>query len=180
MDKIREVYDSYADIMEKVGLEKIDKRYKDLHQIYIEFIKKECVENKVRINTFVLAHAIMDYFTDITRLKDFHKIEYTNNYKTMAYEINWLLRRKPLQILEDEQESLIYINEKFVLSYTISFLTRNRENNTYCELGDFKQKVLAGFIESFYYHLKYRHCDAQSIELALLSFNAGITLNPNL
>lgn len=44
-------------------------------------------------------HAVLDYFTDINRLKHFHEISRTNLYKTKAYEISWLLRRRPIQFI---------------------------------------------------------------------------------
>lgn len=176
MDKIQEIYEGYGDIVQKVGLEKIVQRHMDLYQAYKVFIETEEITDKVKINSFMLAHAIMDYFTDISRLKEFHKIEFTNSYKTIAYEICWLLRRKPLQVIKDEEEGLVYINEKFVLSYTISFLA---QNNIYQSVSELKKRSFNGFIESFYYHLKYRNCSAQSLELALLSFEAGMTLNTN-
>lgn len=177
MDNIQEIYEGYGDIVQKVGVKKIVQRHMDLYQAYKDFINTEELSDKVQINSFMLAHAIMDYFTDISRLKDFHKIEYTNSYKTIAYEICWLLRRKPLQVVVDEEESLVYINEKFILSYTISFLAKN---NIYESITDLRRESFNGFIESFYYHLKYRNCNAQSLELALLSFEAGMTLNTNL
>lgn len=180
MDKIQEIYESYGDITQKVGIDIVQKRFMDLNQAYVEFIKSENIADKVTINSFMLIHAIMDYFTDISRLKEFHKIDFTNSYKTMAYEISWLLRRKPIQVLEDYQEELVYINEKFILSYAINFITTCKESVRYQQLSKIRQQCFNGFIESFYYHLKYRNCSAQSLELALLSFEAGVTLNPNL
>lgn len=180
MDRIQEIYESYRDITEKVGIDVIKKRFMDLNQAYVDFINRENIADKVTINSFMLIHAIMDYFTDITRLKDFHKIDFTNSYKTMAYEISWLLRRKPIQVLEDQQEELVYVNEKFILSYAINFITTTKESIRYQDLSEIKRQCFNGFIESFYYHLKYRNCSAQSLELALLSFEAGVTLNPNL
>ncbi len=180
MDRIREIYESYGDITEKVGIDIVKKRFMDLNQAYVDFINSENIADKVTINSFMLIHAIMDYFTDITRLKDFHKIDFTNSYKTMAYEISWLLRRKPIQVLVDQQEELVYINEKFILSYAINFITTTKESIRYQDLSEIRRQCFNGFIESFYYHLKYRNCSAQSLELALLSFEAGVTLNPNL
>ena len=180
MDRIQEIYESYSDITQKVGYDAVQKKFMDLNQAYVDFIKKENIADKVTINSFMLIHAIMDYFTDISRLKDFHKIDITNAYKTVAYEMCWLLRRKPIQVLEDQQETLVYINEKFILSYAINFITASKESRHYFDISEIKQKCFNGFIESFYYHLKYRNCSAQSLELALLSFEAGLTLNPNL
>lgn len=180
MDRIQEIYESYGDITEKVGVDIIEKRFMDLNQAYVDFINSENIADKVTINSFMLIHAILDYFTDITRLKDFHKIDFTNSYKTMAYEISWLLRRKPIQVIADQQEELVYINEKFILSYAINFITTTKESIRYQDLSEIRRQCFNGFIESFYYHLKYRNCSAQSLELALLSFEAGVTLNPNL
>lgn len=98
MDKIHEIYSGYKDVVERFGEGKIQKRFMDLSQIYKEFLVKENLTGTVKVNSFMLIHAIMDYFTDISRLKDFHNIDFTNTYKTKAYEISWLLRRKPLQV----------------------------------------------------------------------------------
>ena len=180
MDKIHEIYSGYKDVVERFGEGKIQKRFMDLSQIYKEFLVKENLTGTVKVNSFMLIHAIMDYFTDISRLKDFHNIDFTNTYKTKAYEISWLLRRKPLQVMEDGHEELVYINEEFILSYAISFITTNKENLEFQDLSQVRLQCFNGFIESFYYHLKYRNCSAQALELALLSFEAGLMLNPNL
>lgn len=180
MDKIQELYTSYDDIVNKVTLQRVQERFRDLNQSYIDFIESENISDKVKVNSFMLIHAILDYFTDIARLKDFHKIDHTNSYKTLAYEISWLLRRKPLQVLEDENESLVYINEKFILSYAFNFITESKKSIRYQELNEVKKQCFHGFIESFYYHLKFRNCDPQVLELAMLSFEAGLTVNPYL
>lgn len=75
------------------------------------------------IHEMALTHAIMDYFSDIQRLKDYQKIEHVN-------EIN-----KPII----EEKSIAFKN----------------------------------FLDTLYYYLKFRRCDAQSIELMLLAFQAG-------
>lgn len=180
MDKIQEIYASYGDITNKIGLDKVQKRFMDLNQAYVEFVQTENISDKVKINSFMLIHAVMDYFTDITRLKEFHQIDFTNSYKTLAYEISWLLRRKPIQVLEDGREELVYINEKFILSYALNFLVTSKESIRFQDLDKVRQQCFNGFIESFYYHLKYRNCTAQSLELAFLSFEAGLTINTNI
>lgn len=171
MDKIEQIYDNYADIVQIVGKEKITKRFADFNQMYEEFINEMEIKDKVKVNPTSLIHALMDYFTDITRLEDFHKIKDPNKYKYRAYEISWLLRRKPLQILDDAEE-LVYINEKFLLSHTLSFLIDDFENENLV-LSEDKQKYFDGFIESYYYYLKYRDCSPQNLEMVFLSFDAG-------
>ncbi len=83
-------------------------------------------------------------------------------------------------MLEDENESLVYINEKFILSYAFNFITESKKSIRYQELNEVKKQCFNGFIESFYYHLKFRNCDPQVLELAMLSFEAGLAVNPYL
>ena len=49
----------------------------------------------LRIHEMALTHAVMDYYSDIQRLKEYQKIERVNEIKIMAYETFWLLKRKP-------------------------------------------------------------------------------------
>ena len=174
MDRISQLYENYADILEEFGRDRIQDRFNDLYSSYEKFIENLNLSGNVCINDFVLMHAILDYFTDVSRLKSFHKISRTNAFKVVSYEISWLLRRKPLQILTDNNEELVYINEKFILSYTISYLTKLVGSDFYNELSPENQKSFDGFIASLYYYLKYRNCSSQVLELALLSFGAGV------
>lgn len=174
MDKIAIVYDGYGDILDEFGEERIQERFQDLYVAYQKFIKDLKIEDNVKINAYTLMHAVLDYFTDISRLKKFHKIVKTNSFKIMAYEISWLLRRKPLQILKDETEELVYINEKFVLSYIMSYFSKLVGADFYNKLSDENRKVIDGYMDSLYYYLKYRSCNSQALELALLSFGAGV------
>ncbi len=71
----------------------------------------------------LLNQAVIDYFADIDRLKNFHKIDKINYLKVHAYSAYWLLRRKPIQIIqEDEDTELAFMNENFVASYLFQFL----------------------------------------------------------
>ncbi len=174
MDKIFHLYDDYTDILGEFGKERIQERFSDLYVSYDKFIKENNLGENVKINDFTLMHAILDYFTDISRLKHFHKITRTNTFKIISYEISWLLRRKPLQIIKDYNEELVYINEKFLLSYIMSYLTQIVGYDFFDGLSDENKKAFNGYIDSLYYYLKYRNCSSQSLEFALLSFGAGI------
>lgn len=174
MDKISILYDDYSDIISEFGRHRIKERFQDLCVAYNKFIEERDIKGCVRLNTFTLMHAVLDYFTDISRLKKFHKIKRTNSFKIIAYELSWLIRRKPLQILEDDEETLVYINEKFILSYVMSYFTQLVGFDFYDKLEEKNKKIIDGYIDSFYYYLKYRNCSSQALEFALLSFGAGV------
>lgn len=121
-----------------------------------------------------MQHAILDYFTDISRLKKFHQIKRVNTFKVTAYQVNWLLRRKPIQIVRDEEEKLIYINEKFILSHIMARFTNIIGYDFYSQLNPANKAVIDGYIHSLFYYLKYRNCSSQVLEFALLSIGAGV------
>lgn len=174
MDKIELLYDNYKDICEEFGAVTIRERFQDFYAAYDEFININKLNGKVRLNTHSLLHAILDYFTDISRLKSFHKIKRINSFKITAYEISWILRRKPLQIIQDDTEELVYINEKFVLSYVMNYFTKLIGYDFLPTLKEENTKAVKGYINSLYYYLKYRNCNSQILEFALLSIGAGI------
>lgn len=179
MDKISILYDDYSDIVSEFGENRIQERFQNLCVAYKKFIEERNLEKYIKLNSYTLMHAVLDYFTDISRLKKFHKINRTNSFKIIAYEISWLIRRKPLQILEDEKEELVYINEKFILSYIMSYFEQLVGNGFYDKLDERNQNAIDGYIESLYYYLKYRNCNSQALELALLSFGAGVVSTNN-
>ena len=175
MAKVEILYDSYHDIVEEFGRERIQNRFQDLLLEYEGYLKKHNLTNEdVMINTYSLQHAVLDYFTDISRLKKFHKINRVNTFKVTAYQVNWLLRRKPIQIVRDEEEKLVYINEKFILSHIMARFKNLVGYDFYSELKPENQKVILGYIDSLFYYLKYRNCSSQVLEFALLSIGAGI------
>lgn len=147
---------------------KVDVRFQSLFKQMKNFIESSNLQGKVAINEMVLFNALMDYFEDINRLKEFHKIKHINGIKVVSYTAFWLVKRKPLQVLSNEKE-LLYVNEKFVLMYLCNFLSSKRKKF----LLDRPEKGLYNFSEFLLYYLKYRLTDAKSLELMLISFFAG-------
>ncbi len=133
----------------------------------------------------ILSHVVLDYFSDIERLKSFHKLALANSYKIMAYEVSWILRREPIQLKQKNfdgdilSNDLVYLNEKFALSYILSFLTQQFSEDLVKNIVniDKDKKPLNGFINSLYYYLKYRDCNPQCLEMIMLSFHAGYMCN---
>lgn len=69
------------------------------------------LEETAYIHHMALTYAVMDYFSDIQRLKDYQQIEHVNEIKIKAYETFWLLKRKPLQLIgQIEDDRLLYVN----------------------------------------------------------------------
>ncbi|MCI9604913.1 MAG: hypothetical protein HFH19_12150 [Ruminococcus sp.] len=123
----------------------------------ITLVGHEVIESRIQ----QVSQEMLDFLT-------FNKL---NEIKIKAYETFWLLKRKPLQLKgQVENDKFLYVNEKFLLTRLTSFM-----------LGDDINKPIVGenstmfknFLDTLYYYLKFRKCDAQSMELMLLAFKAG-------
>ena len=131
-----------------------------------DFINTYGFENDVRIDLPALTHAVMDYFSDIWRLKEYQGIDHANNVKIKAYETKWLLKRHPLNlILDRDDDRHTFINEKFLLMRLASFMMGDQINMPV--LGE-KRQAFDNFLEVLFYYLKFRDCGAKTIELMLL------------
>lgn len=171
MINIENTYTDYHDLIKNVGEEVIKSRINQISQEMLDFIKVNNLDNVAYIHEMALTHAVMDYFSDIQRLKDYQNIEHINDIKIKAYETFWLLKRKPIQLKEQlEDDSKLYVNEKFLLQRLSSFML---QHNITIPLINERKIAFKNFLDTLYYYLKFRRCDAQSIELMLLAYKAG-------
>lgn len=171
VNNIENTYVNYDELIALIGEEKISSRIGQIAQEMLDFLNTFELEEIAYVNTMALTHAVMDYFSDIQRLKDYQHIEHINEVKIKAYETFWLLKRKPIQLkcqIEDDRQ--LYVNEKFLLSRLTSFMLGDAYSKPYINE---EQKNFNNFINTLYYYLKFRRCDAQSLELILLAFDAG-------
>lgn len=178
MSSVFASFEDYKHIFKKFNISVIENRYQRLVNQYKSFISDNDWQEKVFLNELVLQYAVLDYFSDIGRLKDFHKIHLINNVKVISYESYWLWRRKPLQLYDYQEESsdseFCFANELFVYNNMLSFLTDNIPDNHYFDLKEkHKTSDIDSFMQTFYYFLKFRQCNPQFFELVLLSFLAG-------
>lgn len=97
MNSIESMYLNYSGLLEEFSEDVIRSRYAFLYKECMEFLKSQKLESEVRLDEVLLMHAVLDYFSDVSRLKKFHHIHHINETKVIAYETFWLLRRKPLQ-----------------------------------------------------------------------------------
>lgn len=129
LNHIESMYLSYSGLLEEFSEDVIRSRYAFLYKECMEFLKSQKLESEVRLDEVLLMHAVLDYFSDVSRLKKFHHIHHINETKVIAYETFWLLRRKPLQVVTQRQDDfLAFINEKFVFSRLAAFLVGNRKD----------------------------------------------------
>ena len=171
MNNIENTYVNYDKLVAIIGEDVIESRIEQISQEMLDFLKVNDLNGVAYINVMALTHAIMDYFSDIQRLKDYQEIDHINDVKIKAYETYWLLKRKPIQLKgQIEDDRVLYVNEKFLLSRLTSFMLGDNMNKPF--VGE-KGVAFKNFLNTFYYYLKFRQCDAQSIELMLLAFNAG-------
>ncbi len=164
----------YSDILSAFGKDKIEKRYEVLQEYLSAFIKRHKYEDKVTVAESVLNQAVVDYFSDIHRLKNFHHIESINYLKINAYTAYWILRRKPLQIIKDDPKDveLAFVNERFVASYLLQYL---RGDYTDIIIAESERTVYFEFVKNLKYYLRYRVVTPQMLETMLEAYQAGIS-----
>lgn len=172
MNNIESIYSNYEDLIEEFTEVVIRSRYAFLHKECNEFLKSMNLADAVRVDEVLLMHAVLDYFSDVSRLKKFHHINHINEIKVISYESFWLLRRKPLQVVKENQNSdfLSFVNEKFVFSRIAAFLV---EDKMELVLREEDKKAFLNYLDTLYYFLKYRQYDPQMLELMILGFKAG-------
>ena len=175
MRNIDSHYEHYEKLIETVGTDKIQARYEYLYQMMANFIARFAKlghEGQLKINERILMHCVLEYFEDIEKVKSAHDLEHTNSPKVVAYTAYWILRRHPIQIVgeDDSSETLVFANEKFVLTMLMSNLTFGSESKPL--VGD-QLDIYKAFANSLYYYLKFRKLDAQALEMMILAFRAG-------
>lgn len=169
---------NYNEIVAHFSEETIADRYRFLHQEMQKYIQERKLEPYLYVNETILHHVIMDYFTDIFRLKKFHNIDHTNKSKILAYEIHWILHRKPLQIKGSKSDknsdpankNLPFANEGFAVTLLANeFLLPKGQT----PMSEEKEKAFWELLDHLYYHFKYRYTDKQNLEAILCAFEVG-------
>lgn len=154
--------------------EKFRERFAELQDTANEFIEKSGYSEYVTCNERILMSVLLDYYTDISRLKDFHGIELVRTEKITAYTVAWIIKRKPLQFVEyPENERDIFVNERFA-----AFLVLNEcfQDDTQPYISENNQQRVDEYMNLLLYYLKYRSCNPQAIELAIESYKVGFAL----
>lgn len=162
---------SYSEVVNYFGSTKITNRYKYIYDKMAAYIRARELEDELFIHEGVLQQAVMDYFVDMFRMKEFHKIDRADMTKIMAYEAYWILRRKPLQACAGALDSrLVFANEGFITTWIAHELLIGTGEEP---MSQDEEDNLLEFLRHLNYHLKYRSYDKQNLELMLYAYGTG-------
>lgn len=78
MNNIENTYIRYDDLVSAVGSETIGSRIQQISQEMLDFLQMNELDHIAYIHQMALTYAIMDYFSDVQRLKDYQQIEHVN------------------------------------------------------------------------------------------------------
>ena len=113
MNDVETIYTQYEDIVSEFTEQVIKNQYASLYRECTAFLESLGVSDHTRIDKAILTHTVMDYFTDISRMKEFHHVKHISERKALAYETYWILRRKPIQVMinNGNEEFWAFLNE---------------------------------------------------------------------
>jgi hypothetical protein len=168
---------TYDFLKEEFGAEVITNRCESIEIKMNAFLRENgWNEEDVHVSKSLIAYAVYDYFSDISRVKSFHKIEKINDVKILSYTAYWLLRKRPIQILRENTSTpnnkLSFINERFILFFLIHGMLGENDLGI---LSETAKKNFLSLTDTLYYYLVYRRVDPQSLELMITAFAAGRT-----
>lgn len=167
---------NYQELFKEIGGEEnFESRFQQLLKTIKAFLVEGEYDDGIQCNERILYHVLLDYYSDIIRLKDFHEILYTKTDKNIAYLIFWFVRRKPIQMnCVSDNEKDIFVNERFACYLLINeCIFRDEEGLYNYNLNDEGLKVFDKYMDLLLYYLKYRQLNPQMIELWIESFKLG-------
>jgi len=155
----------------KYGIDtnRIANRYVQILMMLHEFTRLYALGDNIKINGRMLKKAVVDYFCDVVRIKEFHTISNINKEKIYGYMAYWLLRRKPIQVINNFN-GCEYVNELFITLYITSLIAKARKIDNNKKKGN---PTFGEFQELLNYNLKYRPVNQQSLELMIEAFFCG-------
>ncbi|MDR1937779.1 MAG: hypothetical protein LBQ73_04685 [Tannerellaceae bacterium] len=94
-----------------------------LFEVYIEK-NNEQLQDSVYLNADLLDLAIISYYDDIYRYKEYSNVKYADRHKQAAYTLKWLSKMKPIQIKEgySANKYALNVNGSFAIFVSLTFL----------------------------------------------------------
>lgn len=162
--------------------QKVKDRIECLIALAEHLIESQDLKEYAQVNDDLITYAVIDYFADIERLKEFHNIDKTQPEKVGAYTAYWIARRKPIQIIKKldadflaDNHSPVWINEWFALNVLFAF--SYQADVILGRLAE-EEKKFNQFLDTLHYNFSYRQYTPQSLELALLALEC-VPSNPH-
>lgn len=172
MNDLNNRFFDYNEFIEGEKEQKFKERLTELVKSANSFIEEAGYSGYVECNERIMINVLIDYYTDIYRLKDFHEIELVRTEKITAYTIAWIVKRKPLQFVKyPEKERDIFVNERFAAFLMINECLSD-DGRKY--VPEKYQQKLDEYINLILYYFKYRECNPQVVEFAIESFKMGM------
>ena len=102
---------NYKETIKTLGKEKISIRYSFLLDRINNFILKRDLEELVSIDEKILTELVVDYYSDINRIKDFYTVG--GEKDVVSYLGFWIMLKKPLRLKnkKDETKTNIYLRQ---------------------------------------------------------------------
>jgi hypothetical protein len=154
---------------------KVDLREDTMINQYSLFIEKQAksTQESVYLNKVILRSAIISYYYDIHRFKEFSGSEWANKYKQAAYTVKWIVRFRPIQIKESTEyvsAEIFDVNIKFALVCGFAFLGKTvtdliMKNKKRMDLKATDKKGCS-FYDELLYDLRYRQLSGKKLILA--------------
>lgn len=164
----------YRRLILEVGEEKFKERFHELVNTANDFIFKAGFSEYAACDERIMYHVLLDYYSDVFRLKEFHDIELIREEKIIAYTVHWIIKRKPIQFTKFPKDEFdIFVNERFGAELLLKACLKagGKEIVPMAEKEHFDD-----YLDLLLYYLKYRTCDARVLELVIESFSMGAAM----
>lgn len=150
-------------ILERVGEEKVLKRFYSLDTIYKAKIQPHCPNTFLQ--KYILRNTVESYFCDLQHSKDFHNIELADRHKVAAFTIKWIIKSRPIQLNENANPNgsyILLVNEIFALMAGLIHLSASIE------------QLSNPMFRSLLYTLHNRTFDAESMSAMMYTIECAL------
>lgn len=138
-------------------------RLQTLEKLYEEFIKAHSfIASSVYLSRPLLELVIKSYFDDIYKFKAYTCSLRADAHKQAAYQIKWISKIRPIQILPDVDvsEEVLLANSQFAIFVGLSFLFEKDEVNA-------MEKMHPKYYKNLVYMAQFRNISGRALALSL-------------
>ena len=155
--------------------DRLYERFDFIERAARQFIHDRDVEEYVSVSLASIGNAVIDYFADIARLKDFHNVDRINPNRVAAYCAYWIYKREPLVLCKEPDDELLEskpyladINEWFCTTLFLVMTYDMKKPLVGDGISVTKWKDIVNLIN---YYFVYRVVTQQSLELMLVALD---------